>query len=184
MCWHTAGLGHTRGVRGCVQPCGASQLGGVPILWDPILWDPILWEPVPSPPGDGCDVAALLDGRGDLPVCVLSLQPPLHPRSAVGIPAQSAGRKTCWQHRAAVCTPDKVLQQCSSSTATGQSRGKVGVSAEPSLPEPKLRLIRVAASRSHAPELRFGAVQSRFGSLFGICRGREGSYTAGFPVGL
>lgn len=116
-------------------------------------------------------------------MCLLSLQPPLHPRSAVGIPAQNAGRKTCWQHRAAVCTPDKVLQQCSSSTATGQSRGKVGVSTEPSLPEPKLRLIRVAASRSHAPELRFGAVQGRFGSLFGICRGRGGPTLLASPWG-
>lgn len=152
MCRHTprtAGLGHTRGVRaacGCVGLRSSEGcMAGVPILWVPILWVPILWDPVPSPPGDGCAVAALLDGRGNLPVCIISPTPPTSLQRR-----RDTGTEHGQENLLAAPRCCLSIQQSAPTVQQRRCHGAQPGSAQTCLlSEPKLWLICVTASRSH-----------------------------------
>lgn len=141
----------------CGAACGCVGLrssegcrAGVPILWVPILCVPILWvpilrDPVPSPPGDGCAVAALLDGRGNLPVCIISPTPPTSLQRR-----RDTGTEHGQENLLAAPRCCLSIQQSAPTVQQRRCHGAQPGSAQSCLlSEPKLWLIRVTASRSH-----------------------------------
>lgn len=138
MCRHTprtAGLGHTRGVRGCVRLCGASQLGGVqgwgPHPLGPHPLRPHSLSPHPlgprpfSPRGWMCCCCLVGWQRQFTRVYYLS-NPSYIPAAPSGYRHRTRAGKLAGSTALLFVHPTK----CSNSAAAALPRGTAGVSTE------------------------------------------------------